>query len=233
MASALTPIPAFPPLDPEEAAAEQRSVMIEHANQKIAALVVATYPKIELEGLTPATLRYFEKVVQALNEGDALADNVLEALAKAKSPELEGTDELPLLPAAHLVAIADGVFKKVQKATATFRDTTATPPLVANARWSEPARRTRLARLCIRSGLDEGQGALEWEELNMIAMCFDDQLTHFRLAEALLDGDPKKIEDKASMDTATRENLDNRVWDFVCNGLKGLESVKLVRRKTP
>ena len=99
--------------------------------------------------------------------------------------------------------------------------------LSASECYTLAPKRESLAKKCFASALTEGRGAADWDdELGMVAMCFSDMFTHMKLAKALLDGNPKKIDQASSMDTATRDNLPNAVWDFVRgDGIEKIESI--------
>jgi hypothetical protein len=62
----------------------------------------------------------------------------------------------------------------------------------------------------------------------MVAMCFGDMNTHVQLGVAILSGNETKIDNAASMDTACRDGLDDKVWDFVRGG--GLNNLQRVSK---
>lgn len=85
------------------------------------------------------------------------------------------------------------------------------------------AQRARLARRCLSSSRSEWGNCEnfveETDKMPMFAMFMGDALTHYELGLALLNGTPKTIQQASSMDTATRDALNERVWDFVCETL--------------
>lgn len=53
------------------------------------------------------------------------------------------------------------------------------------------------------------------EEISMYAMVLGDFADHYALACALAEDDLKKINHHSDMDTASREEIPNRVWNFI------------------
>lgn len=84
-----------------------------------------------------------------------------------------------------------------------------------------PLKTTRapLAQKCIESSRSELSGAWgfleEGDDLSMLAMFVSDAFNHYNLGVEILHGDPKKIDKASSMDTASRDGIDEDVWDFV------------------
>lgn len=82
--------------------------------------------------------------------------------------------------------------------------------------------RAKLAPRCVQTAHDELSGAdgfiNENDDLEslmgMYSMFVSDARNHYHLGVEMLHGDPKKIDDAGDMDTASREGIDDGVYEF-------------------
>jgi len=80
--------------------------------------------------------------------------------------------------------------------------------------------RSKLAPLCVSSSNSEFSGAFNFlgrgdQIMEMASMFVSDAKNHYNLGVEILGGSPKKIEDARSMDTASRDGINDSVWEFV------------------
>jgi hypothetical protein len=180
-------------------------------------VVLEQFPSMATRGLTRSSLTFIEQVEAQLREADKKVDGLLDA-ADAKEP-------CPAYAKIHLDVLNPLIasLKKCADVYASSKDA----PLLSSTRWTKAARRQTLAADCQASGLVVGREAASWatDGLGMIAMSFGDQASHFHLAEALLDGDPKKIREASYMDTNCRERISNAAWNFVLEASTKIEPV--------
>ena len=110
----------------------------------------------------------------------------------------------------------------------------------ANPAWKDREWRSRLASLLFASGKAEIEDRTEFD---LLGLGIADGLSHIGLGLSLLEGDPLKIQDAYSMDTAPREMLPDEVksWlyhDFASHGpdkvfLKAQEELGILEEKLP
>lgn len=73
---------------------------------------------------------------------------------------------------------------------------------------------------------ENGPSILSWglknwpDELDMLAMSVSDMVDHLTLAEAILEGCPKKIDTCSNLDTASRERIPEKAWEWISVGMR-------------
>lgn len=101
--------------------------------------------------------------------------------------------------------------------------------------------RARLAQLCVESARGEWLNSVNhvdtlFEGMAMMSMFLSDARNHYNLGVQILHGSPQSIESARSMDTASRDGIDEDVWDFASekiyeNNIFGAKALKVHRQK--
>lgn len=212
--------------------AQKKIEQREREQGQVSALVEATTASVldriavmQKRGLRPSTLHYATRVVAAFQEAEKSVEAAVAAKAKAAGKKNSFNTELTLeeMQAAGMNKLARQL-TKLGEAFDAARDM----PLPVSDKYTLADKRATLAKRCFASALSEGRGAKKWDELDMVAMCFNDMLTHMKLGAAILEGNPRKIDQASSMDTATRDAMHQTVWEFTCNG--GVDAVSLAQK---
>lgn len=106
-------------------------------------------------------------------------------------------------------------------------------PVPVNPVWDEAPRRAKLAPQCVNSAKDLIKESRKWFDEHdgvdddMVSMSLGDAADHYQLGLAILDGSKSKIDQKSSMDTASREEISDAVWRFVSSDIyEGYGKVK-------
>jgi len=102
-------------------------------------------------------------------------------------------------------------------------------------------RRAQLAPLCVKSAREEWSSSLDYvddffDNMDMMSMFISDARNHYNLGVQILHGSPQSIEAARSMDTASRDGIPEKVWDFARdeiydNTVFGPKALKAHRQK--
>lgn len=113
--------------------------------------------------------------------------------------------------------------------------------MVANDQYPLITRRAQLAQLCVKSAREEWRSSLDYvdnffDSMEMMSMFISDARNHYNLGVQILHGSPQSIEAARSMDTASRDGIPEKVWDFASediydNTVFGPKALKVHRQK--
>lgn len=113
--------------------------------------------------------------------------------------------------------------------------------IVVNDQYPLITRRAQLAQLCVKSAREEWGSALDYvddffDNMEMMSMFISDARNHYNLGVQILHGSPQSIEAARSMDTASRDGIPEKVWDFARdeiydNDVFGPKALKIHRQK--
>lgn len=178
--------------------------------------VLDVLPQLRRRGLTRAVVAYVnsvDKAFQGAQEDYRAAHKAYVAtLPRAARDSADLSPEL-------LVKTLSATARKLDRASEKFKSTDDDKVLEASQAYPNAANRLPLAKKCLVTALEQGAGADQWDELDMVAMCFGDMNTHLQLGVAILGGRPAQIDAASNMDTACREGIDEKVWDFVSHAI--------------
>ena len=208
-----------------ELATKAEGAKLAEFTAQMSRLVIDTFPFMKTHGLTPALLRYMESVKTVFDKAEKLVEDVSKDYNRIhKKKEFEHLDPpAPLVQKALIPAR-----RRLEKITQAYLAAKQVPITPSQA-YTLADKRAVFAKRCFETGLTEGKGASGWEEVNMIGMCFGDQLTHFRLGEAFLNGNPRGIRAAADMDTACRDGVDTAAWNFILEKLGDIQPITSTR----
>lgn len=108
--------------------------------------------------------------------------------------------------------------KEAQKWVATFEAKLALPAK-SLVKPTKDATMLKLASLqwtnALKVFLDEASDYMEAPELDMVAQSLGDLADHLELACALQEGNKKKADKLSNMDTSSRDQMPDKVWQFI------------------
>lgn len=193
----------------------------------LAKLVLDTIPYIKRRGLTAEVVTYINSVDKIFRQGEKDIEGAKSAyqatLPRAQRDQSE-------IPSDVFIKTLAPTRRKLGRAIDTFKASSVTP-LEASENYELAPKRLTLAKKCLGTALNQGVGAGEWNEIDMVAMCFGDMNTHLQLGVAILSGNVSRIENASNMDTACRDGIDNNVWQFVISA--GDDGIDRVTRAKP
>lgn len=116
-----------------------------------------------------------------------------------------------------------------------------TENLLVNDQYPLITRRAQLAQLCVKTAREEWGSSLNYvddffDSMDMMSMFMSDARNHYNLGVQILHGSPQSIEAARSMDTASRDGIDENVWKFARdeiydNDVFGPKALKVHRQK--
>ena len=207
-----------------EIQAEQNRCMEEV--ESLTKIVLDTLPSLKRRGLSAEVVGYINAVDKIFKRADedfqAANKAYLATLPKANRSSAD-------LPADLFIKALAPTRRKLEKATENFKASGNTP-LEASESYTLAAKRQTLAKKCLGTGISQAENAVDWNEIEMVALCFSDMNTHVQLGVALLSGNTTRIDEASSMDTGCRDGVDWKVWEMVTDGL---DTIKRVSRSGP
>lgn len=109
--------------------------------------------------------------------------------------------------------------KEAQKWETTFEKTFLQLPAKSLVKLTKDARMLRMARLqqtnALKVFLEEAADYMTAPELDMVAQSLSDLADHLELACALAEGNMRKADKMSDLDTSSREQIPDKVWDFL------------------
>lgn len=126
-----------------------------------------------------------------------------------------------LKPLNHEDKISFLEMKPLLKYMDSFKPKPSQNKILVNEEYTHVEKRQSMAKSQWNTAIDIiKDGAQCWgEEPHMFLMYLTDSRDHMTLGYELLCGDPKKIDEATSMDTASREQMSNAVWSWTQNVL--------------
>lgn len=188
--------------------------------------------------LNATVLKSLNDLVKMFNAAQTLEQKTADTVQNSNAHLSQSVrDNLQVL---EFFRIQRKVFEDVEQKIAGIKISSSSY-IKVNDQYPLIARRTKLAPLCVQSAREEW-GAVSkfaddlFEGLDMVAMFISDARNHYNLGVEMLNGDPKKIEDARSMDTASRDGIPSNVWELVAediydNEVFGSKALKLHRQK--
>lgn len=113
--------------------------------------------------------------------------------------------------------------------------------ITVNDQYPLVTRRAQLAPLCVKSAREEWSSSLNYVDeffdgVEMMSIFICDARNHYNLGVQILHGSPQSIEAARSMDTASRDGIPEKVWDFARDDIYdkdvfGPKALKIHRQK--
>ena len=218
------------------AIADKRIEIAEHRdfvqhNKGLVDVIVSTLPTMVKRGLTRSAVIFTESVKMELL---ALEKNlreqlmvIIDALPNAKRKDVR-------LPMATILKRSERTHRNLLLHQERYLAST-DKALKPSKNWGAITSRKKIAYSCFKTGIESARRVVVWEgdDVEMIALEIGDQLAHFKLGVAILDGNPKKIKLAFDMDTACSDKLSKDVYCFGNEVFYGESNVKKMRKSGP
>lgn len=163
-----------------------------------------------------------QEMASVLEKGEKEIDRKVNALA-VKNPAKNASERDILSRVQNFeshVLYLDLVKKAEEKLQSLL--TTKKTPVASSPDYPYQKKRATLSNQCAVSAkkmIQNEHGYAEEGSVSMFSVFVSDARDHYKVGLALLEGDPRKIDNATSLDTASREELSDDVWSFVMNHL--------------
>lgn len=179
--------------------------------ESLLAPISKVLPVLKKRGLSKESVAYINALDGIFRDMEQRLETETKAHAKTLPPKDRPMAELPITK---LDKTLNPIKGKIERLTEKFISGPKTR-IPVSEKSPHVKTRAQLAKKCFETGLEIGDNATGDYDLSMSSLYVSDMNTHVKLGVALLGGNMQKIDDASNMDTACRDYLDEKVWNFI------------------